>query len=253
MIDSRLLVSLAGARRVAVLTGAGISAESGIPTFRDKLVGLWERFDPRDLATAEAFEHDPALVWGWYEWRRMMVSRAQPNPGHLALVTLAERVPELTVITQNVDDLHERAGSRDVLHLHGRLATPYCQDCKRSHPLAAGSPDIAPSGARIAPPQCEHCGGRVRPGVVWFGEGLPQDEWRRAVDAARQCQVFLCVGTSSLVQPAASLTEMAAAAGAVTIQVNPNPTAADDVVDCTLTGTAATVLPMLVTAWPCAS
>lgn len=250
MIDSRLLASLRGARRITVLTGAGISAESGIPTFRDKGVGLWERFDPRDLATPEAFEHDPALVWGWYEWRRMMVMRAQPNPGHLALVTLARRFPQLTIITQNVDDLHERAGSTEVLHWHGRLAAPYCQECKRPHLLASGIPEIPPSGARIAPPRCENCGGRVRPGVVWFGEGLPQAEWRRAVDSARECEVFLCVGTSSLVQPAASLTETAAAAGAVTIQVNPNPTAADDIVDFALTGTAGGVLPMLVRAWP---
>jgi len=241
-----LITALRAATRVVVLTGAGVSAESGIPTFRDKQTGLWEKFDASELATPYAFERDPAFVWGWYESRRTMVLYAQPNPAHLALAAIAALVPQFTLITQNVDDLHERAGSRDVLHLHGELSRPYCESCRRSHVLPAGIPELPTEGARIQPPRCEFCGARIRPGVVWFGESLPAGTFESARESAAQCDVFFCVGTSSLVQPAASLTDLAIDAGATTIQVNPNSTDIDNLVTFSLRGPAGTVLPQLV-------
>jgi NAD-dependent deacetylase len=242
--DPQLLETLRGARHVAVLTGAGVSAESGVPTFRDKLTGLWERFDPVELATPQAFQRDPALVWGWYQWRRQLVEQAHPNAAHCALAEWQQRLPRFTLITQNVDDLHERAGSRHVQHLHGRLAISVCESCRREADVIV-SEHIPEGGRRIEPPRCLSCGARIRPGVVWFGEGLPQAEWRAALEAAEDCDVFLCVGTSALVQPAASLVERAAGAGALTVQVNPNPTPLDDEVDFTLKGLAGAVLPEL--------
>jgi NAD-dependent deacetylase len=241
-----LIRGLRAAGHVVVFTGAGVSAESGVPTFRDKQTGIWERFDPMQLATPSAYERDPSLVWGWYEWRRAAVSRAQPNATHRAITAIATAVPRFTLITQNVDDLHERAGSAPVLHLHGRLARPYCASCRRPHAFSDGPPAMAPEGQRIDPPRCGACGGRVRPGVVWFGEELPVPEWSAAVDAAGECDAFLCVGTSSLVQPAASLTDVASRAGAKTIQVNLGPTKIDGQVTHALYGPAGSVLPRLV-------
>ena len=199
---------LGAARRVVVLTGAGISAESGVPTFRDDLTGLWARFDAQRLATPEAFHADPDLVWGWYEWRRARVRRAEPNPGHLAIAAIEARVPGSTVITQNVDDLHERAGTRAAIHLHGSLFAPRC--VAAAHPATL---DDAPDGEtaqphegrRIPPPRCTSCGALVRPGVVWFGEALPDAELAAAVDAAAACDVLLAVGTSGVVYPAAEI------------------------------------------------
>jgi NAD-dependent deacetylase len=241
-----LITALRAATRVVVLTGAGVSAESGIPTFRDKQTGLWENFDAAELATPYAFERDPAFVWGWYEWRRGLVLKAQPNAGHRAIATMQTHVPHFTLITQNVDDLHERAGSRYVLHLHGELSRPYCESCRRSHVLPAGIPELPTEGARIHPPRCQSCGARIRPGVVWFGESLPAGAFESARESAAQCDVFFCIGTSSLVQPAASLTDLAIDAGATTIQVNPDSTDIDDLVTFSLRGPAGTVLPQLV-------
>jgi NAD-dependent deacetylase len=182
----------------------------------------------------------------------MTVLRAQPNAAHRALAAMADVVSNLTLITQNVDDLHERAGSQGVLHLHGRLAEPYCESCRQPYVFAAGVPNLPPGGTRIEPPRCNHCGGRIRPGVVWFGENIPTDEWQAAVDATKSCDAFLCVGTSSIVQPAASLTEMAIRAGAIAIQINPNPTSADGVVSFSLKGSAGDILPQLLqTVWEC--
>jgi NAD-dependent deacetylase len=245
-IDPRLFAALRTARRVVIFTGAGVSAESGIPTFRDKQTGLWERFEAAELATPQAFERDPALVWGWYEWRRATVMNAQPNPAHQAIAAMASFVPEFTVITQNVDDLHERAGSREVLHLHGEILRPYCEKCRQPYTLPNSEPQLPSGGARIEPPPCESCSGRVRPGVVWFGEGLPQRQWLSACEATRCCDVFFCIGTSSRVQPAASLTDLAIAAGATTIQVNPHSTDIDDAVMFALREPAGSFLPQLV-------
>jgi NAD-dependent deacetylase len=245
-IDPRLTAALREAKRVTILTGAGVSAESGIPTFRDKQTGLWEKIDAAELATPYAFQRDPSLVWGWYEWRRAAVAAAQPNPAHRAIAAMAKRVPHFTLITQNVDDLHERAGSFGVLHLHGELARPYCEACRRSYVHPDRIPDLPPAGARLEPPLCVDCGARIRPGVVWFGEGLPEREWRAACGAAKQCDLFFCVGTSSVVQPAASLTDLAMAAGAITLQINPNATSYDDAVTLAIRGPAGIVLPKIV-------
>ncbi len=210
--------------RIAFLTGAGMSAESGVPTFRDALTGLWARFDPAGLATPEAFRRDPALCWGWYRWRAALVRRARPNAGHLAIAGLAGRGHEVTVVTQNVDDLHERAGSRDVVHLHGSLFATRCFDCGRPavpDPILEGLDAIGGEGAREAPPACVACGGPCRPGVVWFGEPLPADAWERACEALAACELLVVVGTSGLVQPAASLPRLAREAGARVVEINP--------------------------------
>jgi len=245
-----LLETLRAARHVAVLTGAGISVESGLSTFRSPQSGLWERFDAEELATPRGFKSNPALVWGWYEWRRMQALRAVPNEGHLALKRLAEKVPQLTLITQNVDDLHERAGSAEVLHLHGSLHQPMCNACRQSRPLPPGIPDEPEGGRAVEPPRCGHCGGRIRPGVVWFGEKLPQKEWTLAKRAALACDLFLSVGTSSVVEPAASLTLLAAQRRVTTVQVNPNETQAQYLFSYDLRGPAGVILPALLNqAW----
>jgi NAD-dependent deacetylase len=217
-----------------------------LATFRDPLTGLWKRFNPQELATPDAFRRDPALVWGWYEWRRMKVSRALPNPAHQAIHSLETKVPRLTLVTQNVDDLHERAGSTQAHHLHGTLAHPYCSSCHDPYVFPSGMPDEPEDGRRVDPPPCAACGSRVRPGVVWFGEGLPQHEWAIAEAAAEDCDVFFCVGTSSVVYPAASLIERAVDAGAVTIQVNPGGTAWDERVSYDFRAPAGALLPSLV-------
>jgi NAD-dependent deacetylase len=250
-VDARIIKALRAATRVVVFTGAGVSAESGVPTFRDKQTGLWENFDAAELATPSAFQRDPSLVWGWYEWRRGLILAAQPNAGHRAIAAMAGHVPHFTLITQNVDDLHERSGSRDVLHLHGELSRPYCEACRRPHVLAAGIPDSPSGGARVEPPCCESCGARIRPGVVWFGERLPEIPWVAAREAAKHCEVFLCCGTSAVVQPAASLADIAIDVGATTAQVNPNPTNLDASVTVTIRGPSGTILPQLVAeTWP---
>ena len=243
-VPATLAATLRGARRVVVFTGAGMSAESGVPTFRDDLTGLWSRFDAERLATPEAFHADPDLVWGWYEWRRARVRRAEPNPGHLATAEIETLVPGSVVITQNVDDLHERAGSRAPIHLHGSLFAPRCIG-EGAHP--ADVPDTDPGdGGRIPPPRCTHCGALVRPGVVWFGEQLPVAALNAAVEAASSCDVLLTVGTSGVVYPAAEIPRIAMLSGAMVIQVNPEPTPLDRVCAVNLRGTAAQVLPALV-------
>jgi NAD-dependent deacetylase len=246
-----LIETLRRTRHLLVLTGAGASAESGIPTFRDALTGLWSRFDAESLATPDAFARDPDLVWGWYEWRRMRALKAAPNPGHRAIATLAARVPRLTLITQNVDDLHERAGSPAVLHLHGSLHAPRCARCARSYDLPPTLPNEPEGGRRLAPPRCLHCGGPIRPGVVWFGESLDPAVLTAAEAAARACDLCLSVGTSSLVYPAAALPGTAQAAGATLVQVNPSPTPLDGIAHYNLRGPGGTVLQeLLVAAWP---
>ncbi|MFM2119418.1 MAG: hypothetical protein RL722_886 [Pseudomonadota bacterium] len=224
----KIAALLRGAHHVAVSTGAGISAESGIPTFRDALTGLWAHFDPETLATPEAFVRDPALVWGWYEWRRHALLKAQPNPGHLALAALAHKVRRLSLITQNIDDLHERAGSQEVIHLHGSMFAPRCFDCGAPfHAPAHAGPEPAPlpdaeGGERLDPPLCRDCGGLVRPGVVWFNEMLPAAAWRSAERAALGCDVFLSIGTSAQVYPAAGLPDLALERGVLVVVINPD-------------------------------
>ena len=206
--------ALRSAEHVCILTGAGISAESGIPTFRDALTGVWAQYSPEELATPEAFAADPVRVWQWYAARRTMIRAAQPNPAHTALAALAARVSHCTLVTQNVDDLHQRAGSRDVITLHGSIMRARC---------SAGCPGtIEPTEAQAsAPPACVHCGALMRPDVVWFGEPMPMDQYEAARNAAVACDVFLSVGTSNVVEPAASLPWVSATHGATVIVVNP--------------------------------
>jgi len=251
--EHQVIEALRAARHVVVFTGAGISAESGIPTYRDALTGLWENFDFAELATPDAFRRDPALVWGWYEWRRMKVMRADPNPAHRAIEAMASKVPRFTLITQNVDNLHERAGSTDVIHLHGSLASPHCFACARPHELPSDIPDEPHGGRRLEPPRCLHCGGRIRPGVVWFGESLPKDAWSAAMSAVEMegCDLFFSIGTSAMVYPAAELPFTALRRQATVVQINPDLTQLDEVASISLHSAAADVLPRLVeAAWP---
>ena len=236
---------LQGAGRIAMLTGAGVSAESGVPTFRDAQTGLWAHDRPEDLATEEGYRANPQRVWDWYQMRRDMVQAVRPNAGHIAVAEFQARHPErLTVITQNVDGLHEAAGSPGVLALHGNLfADAWLDGCA----LARRPADACPvSWAEPGhPPRCAQCGSLVRPAVVWFGEGLPVDTLAAAQAAAHACEVMLVVGTSGQVWPAAGLAGSARRAGAKVIVVNPEATALDDEADALLRGPSATVLPRL--------
>lgn len=222
------------ASRIAVLTGAGISAESGIPTFRGA-GGLWKNFRPEDLATPEAFDRDPATVWEWYRWRRDLVAKAEPNAGHRALVRLEERTAQFALITQNVDGLHDRAGSRRILKVHGDIWVNRCRTCGRE--TATLPPDPLP--------RCQ-CGGLLRPGVVWFGESLPPGVWQEAEKAASEAEVLLVVGTSAQVYPAAGLVPYAQRNGAAVIEVNLEATPFSDAVDVALRGLAGEILPEIV-------
>jgi len=230
---------LAAARRIAVLTGAGMSAESGVPTFRDAQTGLWSRFDPMQLASEQGFRADPTLVWRWYAGRRDAVARAEPNPGHLALAGQERRGRPLVVITQNVDDLHRRAGSTQVVELHGAIARTIClAKCG----FREDDPARLPPGE---PPRCPNCGDWLRPGVVWFGEMLDPEQLDAAEAAATACDVMLVVGTSGMVYPAAGLPLAARQAGATVVIVNPAPSEIDDFAHQVLRGTAAATLPRL--------
>lgn len=242
-VPTDLLNALRDAQHLVVFTGAGVSAESGVSTFRDALTGLWARFDPMQLATPEVFLADPALVWGWYEWRRQLLLKAQPNPAHQAIVKLAEQVPKLTVITQNVDDLHERAGSRNVLHLHGSIFKPRCFNCAKPYTLAA-APAMSHEQA-LPPPLCPDCQGMIRPGVVWFGEALPQAEMEAAFTAAEHCDVLLSIGTSGVVQPAAQIPQLALRGGAWVAHINPEPVNCQHPRELSLVGAAGHILPLL--------
>lgn len=232
---------LAQARRICAFTGAGMSAESGIPTFRDALQGLWANFDPVQLATEAGFRADPARVWSWYAERRGGILAAEPNAGHRALGEFARRHPgRLTVVTQNVDDLHQRAGNPDAIRLHGDIgADRWLDPCPRGRGCA---PAQAVPGV---PPRCADCGNPLRPGVVWFGEMLPEAAVRAAEAAATGCDLMLVVGTSGVVWPAAGLAGLARRAGARVVVVNPQPSELDDEAQDCLRGTAAAVLPAL--------
>ncbi len=228
---------LRDARAVAVLTGAGISAESGVPTFRGP-EGLWKQFRPEELATPEAFARDPLLVWEWYDWRRQRIAAVTPNAGHLALAALEKVKEDFALITQNVDGLHDAAGSRNVLKVHGDIWRLRCTRCRREWtcrdaPLAS------------LPPRCD-CGGLARPGVVWFGESLPPDVWAKAEEAAALCEVLLVAGTSAVVFPAAGLVPLAKRAGARVIEINREQTPVSAACDASLRGPAGEILPALI-------
>ncbi len=235
-----LVSVLRRASSVAALTGAGVSQESGLRTFRDAQAGLWTQYKPEELASPEAFRRDPKLVWDWYAWRREAVKAVRPNPGHYALVEIEKRVPRFTLITQNVDGLHRMAGSEKLLELHGNIQRVRCADC---HTFAeAWEEDLE------SVPRCRECGGLLRPDVVWFGEALPRDQLEAAVEAARSCEVFFSIGTSGVVQPAASLAFAAHNRGAVVIEINAEPTPLTPKADYALQGKSGEILPRLVQA-----
>jgi NAD-dependent deacetylase len=238
---------LRSARNLAVLTGAGVSQESGVPTFRDAQEGLWARFDPQELATPMAFKRNPKLVWDWYEFRRSRLRQARPNSGHMALAQLEAHFPAVRIITQNVDDLHEQAGSTHVIHLHGNIARNKCfADCQ-GDPTLIDLSQIA-YDRDDGPPKCPHCGAYIRPDVVWFHEMLPADAIQDATAAVRLCDVMLVVGTSGLVHPAASLPQTVRQRGAKIIEVNPVDSAITSLADIKLTGPSGVILPQLVEA-----
>ena len=233
---------LSAASAVVCLTGAGVSAESGVPTFRDAQTGLWSRFDAEELASPEGFERDPGLVWRWYMWRLDLLEAASPNAGHTALAQLAGLCERFLLVTQNVDDLHEQAGSTDVIHLHGSLLRFRCRGCAQPHHLTEEQ------RRADSPPACPSCGDLVRPDVVWFGEGLPWQAVEGAAEAAHSCELMLVVGTSGLVYPAAQLPFIAKRAGATVIDVNPEPGPISSIADLFLQGKSGEILPALVRA-----
>jgi len=245
--DLETAVELLGAaERVVVSTGAGMSRESGIPTFRDAQEGLWARFNPEELATEAGFRAAPERVWGWYSHRRQSILRCEPHAGHRALVEFETLVPELVVVTQNIDGLHAAAGSADVIELHGSIRRSKCLD--RKHPFRGELHEqpVDPDGGEQAPPPCPQCGSPLRPDVVWFGEMLPAQATDRAWELARRCDVMLVVGTSGMVWPAAELPFIAARAGARILEVNPVASEITRVADVFLGGPAGEVLPALV-------
>ncbi len=237
-----LVKRLARAESIAVLTGAGISAESGVPTFRDP-GGIWEKFSPQELANVEAFLQNPELVQGWYAHRRRLVEGVEPNAAHRALADLEATAGDFTLITQNVDNLHHRAGSQNVLELHGNLTRSYCIECERP----ATDADLAPL-AEKRQALCPGCEGLLRPDVVWFGEMLPEGAVEKAHAAAERADVFLSIGTSAVVYPAAQVPLVAREAGAYVAEVNPEPSAIAAYLDETVVGKAGAVLPALVEA-----
>ena len=231
---------LKAASRIAVLTGAGVSQESGLRTFRDAQTGLWAQYKPEDLASPEAFARDPKLVWDWYAWRREAMKGVRPNPGHYALVGLEKKIPQFTLITQNVDGLHRFAGSQNVLELHGNIQKVRCADCGTFTEEWGDDSETVPT--------CEKCGGLLRPDVVWFGEALPRAELEAAVNASRACQVYFSIGTSGLVQPAASLAHAARNNGSVVVEINAEPTPLTPKVDFAFHGKSGEILPDLLKA-----
>ena len=230
-----LLDHLRNAGKIVALTGAGISAESGLATFRDSQTGLWSKFKPEELATPEAFRRNPKLVWDWYTWRREQALNAKPNPGHLALVEMEKRAPEFLLVTQNVDGLHARAGSKRIVELHGNI-----------HRFRCFENACASSNFDVEHGRCRSCGGNLRPDVVWFGEMLPPAALETAMTAADECDVFFSIGTSSVVYPAADLWRRAKERGAIVIEINKDATALTPLADYSFLGKAGEILPQLV-------
>jgi len=235
-----LITYLKKATRVVVLTGAGVSQESGLSTFRDAQSGLWAQYRPEDLATPRAFARDPKLVWDWYAHRRESAKGASPNLGHYALVEMENRISEFTLITQNVDGLHRIAGSKNILELHGNILNVRCSECGM---FADNWEDDLESV-----PRCEKCNALLRPDVVWFEESLPREQLDAAVSATRACQIFFSIGTSGVVQPAAALAHAAKAEGAVVVEVNAEPTPLTARADFAFHGKSGEILPELVKA-----
>jgi NAD-dependent deacetylase len=238
MFSEQLISRLKSAQSVVVLTGAGISAESGVPTFRGEN-GIWKKFKPEELANFDAFIRNPELVWEWYNHRKKIIHGVQPNPGHYALAAMESIFKDFAVITQNVDNLHRKAGSKRVYELHGNIERSYCLECRRSY-----SDVTVDETSKI--PRCEKCNGIIRPDVVWFGEMLPEEEVNGAVAAAEGADVFFSVGTSAVVYPAASLPLVAKRNGAYTTEINAEMTEISDLIDETILGKSGEILPKLV-------
>ena len=232
-----LVDALRSCEHLVVLTGSGVSAESGIPTFRQAQTGFWARFDPQELATPQAFFANSRLVWEWYEWRRQLITDAEPNPAHLALVSLQQRLPELTLITQNVDGLHQLAGSRGVVELHGNIQRTICS---QERTVIETWSETAES-----PPRCPNCQAHLRPDVVWFGESLPAEAIDQAMKAANECDLFLSIGTSAIVHPAASLAHIALRQGASIAEINTEQTPLTPYANYTVLGKAGVLMPGL--------
>jgi NAD-dependent deacetylase len=238
---------LNASQRLIVLTGAGISKESGIPTFRDALEGLWANYDPAKLATPRGFKSDPKLVWDWYDYRRGLLGQAQPNPGHVAIAKLQELLPQCIVITQNIDGLHQAGGSRDVIELHGNIKRNKCfANCQ-------GTPtyidvDSFEWDREKGPPICPYCGDYVRPDVVWFEELLPPEALERSLALTKKADVMLVVGTSGVVHPAASLPYRTAQYGGIVIEVNPELTELSLISKWHLEGPSGAILPGVIAA-----
>jgi len=231
---------------VTLLSGAGMSAESGVPTFRDVETGLWANVDPYEISSSDGWQRHPERVWAWYLWRHYMMGAVDPNPGHLA-VAAWEDYAEVQVVTQNVDNLHERAGSNRVYHLHGSLFEFRCDRC--GSPYTGELPAMPEPVEVIDPPRCS-CGGLIRPNVVWFGEGLPDDAWDLSVQAVAKADVVIVVGTSSVVYPAAGLPEAALANGIPVVEVNPQPTPLSEAATAVVRETSAVALPQLLQRLP---
>jgi NAD-dependent deacetylase len=248
-MDAQILEAaqrLRAAKQLVVLTGAGVSKESGVPTFRDAMDGLWAMFDPQQLATPDAFRRNPKLVWDWYEYRREMVNRVAPNPGHYALAELEQLIPEVIAITQNVDGFHQQAGSRDVIELHGNIVHHKCFDNCQGWPTLINLAQLT-YDKDAGPPACPHCGAYVRPNVVWFTEVLPPAALERASALSQTCDVMLVVGTSGIVQPAAQLPYVAKRWGeAYLIDVNPVQDEITPMADLFLQGPSGVILPQVV-------
>ncbi|MBI1177435.1 NAD-dependent protein deacylase [bacterium] len=237
-IPDELVRQLRSAQRVVVVTGAGVSAESGVPTFRDAQTGLWAKFKPEELATPEGFQANPRLVWEWYAWRRKMVAAARPNSAHFALREMEKLFPEFHLITQNVDGLHQRAGSSNVIELHGNITRTKC--------FNEGTIITTSQDSDEVPPRCPQCGGVLRPDVVWFGEVLPESALEKAAEVSANCDVFFSIGTSAVVYPAAALSADALRAGKTVVEINPEPTPLTALAHFVVSGAAGVVVPEIV-------
>ncbi len=235
-----LITLLSRTSNLVALTGAGVSQESGLRTFRDAQTGIWAKHKPEDLASPQAFQRDPKLVWDWYAWRREAIKGVRPNAGHYALVELEKKIPHFTLITQNVDGLHHFAGTHNLLELHGNIQRVRCSECQTFAEMWNDDSESVP--------RCKECNGLLRPDVVWFGESLPRAQLEAAVVASRSCEVFLSIGTSGVVQPAASLAYSARNNGAVLVEINAEPTPLTSKAHHVLHGRSGEILPELVRA-----
>jgi len=227
---------LLSAQKVVILSGAGVSAESGISTFRDK-DGLWEKFKPEEIATPSAFQKDPKMVWEWYEFRREKIKKVQPNPAHIAVAQMEQLFPQFLLVTQNVDNLHRKAGSKKLVELHGNISRNKCIDCEKIY-------SDSKCNSNTIPPLCK-CGGYLRPDVVWFGELLAQEALESAQQASSQAELFFSVGTSAMVYPAASLPFLARECGGFVVEINTQETEITPLVDEHLPGKAGEILPVI--------